>query len=487
MHTPTPWDDDPACGHLVANRYQTHYCTYERVPRLLSLDRHLTDQHDEVWALRLLQSYELWCLVLARDLREILREDGSTSESRAERNKQLRRGAAILELLDHQTELAHRFLLDDLGLEVPVSPWQRSSPSPGFVRVCDLVQRLRHDLEDGMEERPAAEFLHRFDAWAPVFSELLDGLLVEDARAEPSYEAYIQLSELSSLQTGVKAEWSPIGDAPGGISPTESPSSDEMMFIVVHQAFELWFHILLHELDSVRGALVRNPADVPEAIRRMRRVVPGQKLLIEQIHIPATMRPSDFLEFRHETQLRNGTTYERGLSPASGTESYQFREIEIIGGLAESEAYREFLRGNEDMHIRFMTPTHQERMGQANLPELFENVLRRRGIDHVMQIYQGRGARGPNHELAELADLLLEFDQFFQLWRVNHLVMVQSMIGRKSGTGHLGPEYLQETVGMGRKPASDRLLDQPQSRPRFFERLWEARTELEGEVTVDGA
>ncbi|MDX1601332.1 MAG: tryptophan 2,3-dioxygenase family protein, partial [Anaerolineales bacterium] len=155
--------------------------------------------------------------------------------------------------------------------------------------------------------------------------------------------------------------------------------------------------------------------------------------------------------------------------------------------LAESKADRECLRGNDDMHIRFMTPAHQNRMKQANLPELFEDVLRRRGINDVLQIYQGRGERRPQHDLMELADLLLEFDQFFQLWRVNHLVMVQSMIGRKSGTGHLGPEYLQETVGMGSKPASERLLDQPQSRPRFFERLWEARTELEGEVTVDGA
>lgn len=487
MHTPTPWDDDPPCGHLVANRHQTHYCTYERVPRLLSLERLITDHPDEISALRLLQSYELWWLVLARDLREVLDGDISTSESRAERKKHLRRGSAIIDLLDHQTELAHRFLLQDLQLEVPLAPWGTSSPSPGFASVHDLVQRLRQKPGQNVGGGAEDEFLHRFDALLPEFENLLEDLLVADPTTDVTYGAYLQLDELSSLQTGVKAEWSPTGQPPAGISPTDSPSSDELMFIIVHQAFELWFHILLHELDAVRAALGRDPADATRAIRRMRRVVPAQKLLIEQIHIPATMRPTDFLQFRHETQLRDGTTYERGLSPASGTESYQFREIEIVGGLAESEAYREFMHGNKDIHIRFMTPRHRERMEQASLPELFEAVLGRRRIDDVIQIYQGRGGRGPDHELAELADLLLEFDRFFQLWRVNHLVMVQSMIGKKSGTGHLGPEYLQETVGMGTKPAQERLLDQPQSRPRFFERLWEARTRMEREVGVEEA
>ena len=84
-------------------------------------------------------------------------------------------------------------------------------------------------------------------------------------------------------------------------------------------------------------------------------------------------------------------------------------------------------------------------------------------------------------DAADLAELLLEFDQFFQLWSVNHLTMVQSMIGRKSGTGFLGPECLKETVSMGMQGEDDRLLRMPQIRPRLFENLREVRTRMQFE------
>jgi tryptophan 2,3-dioxygenase len=97
----------------------------------------------------------------------------------------------------------------------------------------------------------------------------------------------------------------------------------------------------------------------------------------------------------------------------------------------------------------------------------------------VVEIYRSAPAPNPHADLAELADLLLEFDQFFQLWRYNHLTMVQTMIGRKSGTGFLGPEYLKETIGLGLQGEDDRPLRTPQIRPRFFEDLWEARTRMQ--------
>jgi len=165
----------------------------------------------------------------------------------------------------------------------------------------------------------------------------------------------------------------------------------------------------------------------------------------------------------------------RGLSPASGTESSQFRELEIVAGLKHSLAYQEFLHGNPHLHIRFLTPAQAVRLEQPSLPELFQQLLQQRGVQDLVEIYATDTRQS---DLAELADLLLEFDQFFQLWRMNHLTMVQSMIGRKSGTGFLGPEYLKETVGMGIQGEDDRLLPTPQMRPRFFEDLWEVRTRM---------
>lgn len=480
MHTPIPWDDDPECGHQVAHPFQTHYCTYERVPRLLRLKNSLTDHPDEIWALRLLQAYELWFLVMARDLEVVL---DAQLEDGVNRDKHLQRCETLVQLLDQQTDIADWALVEDLGMQVPLRPSGPATPSPGFNQVRSLTGRLR--MKGGGQA--GSLYVRRFAEWAPRFERLLTRLLSADPRVEVDFEGYVWLEELSSLQVGVKGNWAPVGQAPDGISPTEPVSADELMFIIVHQAFELWFNLILHDLDRIRELLSDEPAQVDEARRRMRRVVEAQRLLIDQIHIPRTMHPVDFLQFRHETRVQDGVKYERGLSPASGTESYQFREIEIVGGVAEDQGYQEFLHGNEDMHIRFLTPAQQRRMDQPDLPELFQNLLDRRGVGDLIEIFKPSGEDNPHADLVELAELLLEFDQFFQLWRVNHLVMVESMIGRKSGTGFLGPEYLEETVGMGQKSTQDRLLTEPQRRPRFFEELWKVRTRFQASPSTQDA
>ena len=140
-----------------------------------------------------------------------------------------------------------------------------------------------------------------------------------------------------------------------------------------------------------------------------------------------------------------------------------------MAGLRDSVAYREFLEGNEDiMHIRFVTPAQEALLEQPSMAEMFDRLVRARKIADLRLISRPSDVENPNADLAELADLLLEFDQFFQLWRMNHLTMVQRMIGRKSGTGYLGPEYLRDTVGMGMQQEDDRPLRAPQMRPRFL-------------------
>lgn len=485
MQTPIPWDDDPACGHLVAHPHQTHYCTYERVPRLLSLGLATGEHPDEIWILRLLQTYELWLLVFNRDLDELLQAPVAARSTRGDLLKNLRRCSALLQLLEHQTNLARMHLLGERGPQVRVQPWQGETPSTSLARARGQIEQLAA-ADDG-SDGDIASLTRRFEDWRQRFERLLSGLLLPEPGAEYPYDEYLQLGELTSLQNGVKADWSPVGAPPKTIAETEHVSSDELLFIVVHQAFELWFNLMLHELDAVQEQLRTEPTDLSQAKRRMQRVVDCQKLLVEQIHMPATMRPNDFLQFRHETRTHAGETQERGLSPASGTESYQFREIEIIGGLAQDQGYQELLYGNEDMHIRFLTPAQEQRLKQPSLPDLFESLLQRRGVSELSELYPPPTVDNPYDDLAQLADLLLEFDEFFQLWRVHHVMMVQSMIGQKSGTGFLGPEYLRETVGMGSKLEQKRLLDQPQRRPRFFEELWRVRTRLQGQSPLEQA
>src|SRR6266478_3276030 len=117
-----------------------------------------------------------------------------------------------------------------------------------------------------------------------------------------SYNKYLRVPELIDLQTCLS-------------SPAHH---DELLFITVHQAYELWFKQILHEIDAAIALMKEDR--VVEAVQAMRRVVEIEKLLINQIHILETMTPISFLGFRDE------------LNPASGFQSMQFREIEFASG-----------------------------------------------------------------------------------------------------------------------------------------------------------
>ncbi len=479
-----PWQSDPDCGHQVVCEYQTHYCTYIRAPKLLSLQTPISGHQDELLFILAFQAYELWFRVLTNDLNKVIKGIVSPELETFEPIKLLNRSSKIMSLLNRQTELATILFLKDIRLELSLVPLGDGSHSFQLTRLAQQTSRLRAML--GSADQPPSphllavqDFLLRYDAWIRRFEDLLSGCIAPEVTGAPRYPDYLALRELTALQTGVKGEWIAEGECPKTHTLTDPVSPDELLFIVVHQAFELWFRAILHEMDKIVH-LLRLPApDVASASQRMKRVVGIQHLLADQILIPATMLPMDFLKFRAQTDLIDQVRYERGLSPASGTESYQFREIEILGGLKGSVAYREFLRGTSHSHTRFLTPAIQARLHQPSLPELFDALLEHRGVGSLLRIFRPADSPNPNADLAELADLLLEFDQYFQLWRVNHLTMVQSMIGRKSGTGFLGPEYLKETTGMGMQAEDDRIYATPQVRPRFFERLWEARTRMQ--------
>src|ERR1044071_2337341 len=132
-----------------------------------------------------------------------------------------------------------------------------------------------------------------------------------------SYNKYLRVPELIDLQTCLS-------------SPAHH---DELLFITVHQAYELWFKQILHEIDA---AIVLMKSDrVAEASFALRRVVEIEKLLIKQIHILETMTPISFLGFRDE------------LNPASGFQSMQFREIEFSSGLKNESILHDFAHRSE--------------------------------------------------------------------------------------------------------------------------------------------
>ncbi|MCI0436410.1 MAG: tryptophan 2,3-dioxygenase family protein [Gemmatimonadetes bacterium] len=265
------------------------------------------------------------------------------------------------------------------------------------------------------------------------------------AAGEPrlSYASYLRIPELLRLQH----------------LESDPPQHDELLFIIIHQVYELWFRQLLHELDAVIACLDGN--DVLGAHRLTRRCIEVQRVLIEQVNILETMTPNDFLTFRDH------------LMPASGFQSAQFRAIEFLCGL-KNAAHLEHYEAGSEQHALL-----EQRLNGPTLGERFHALLGRRGFDmpvssatepsgeeaverrtrELLRIYQDPRS---HYDLFLLAEALIEFDEMFYLWRLRHIAMVERMIGAKPGTGGSeGVTYLRGTLNR-----------------KFFPELWALRTRL---------
>jgi tryptophan 2,3-dioxygenase len=258
-----------------------------------------------------------------------------------------------------------------------------------------------------------------------------------------SYNKYLRVQDLIALQDCL----------------SDPAHHDELLFITVHQAYELWFKQILHELDAAIKLMSKDR--LPAAARALQRVVEIEKLLVTQIHILETMTPISFLGFRDQ------------LNPASGFQSMQFREIEFTSGLKDKSILNEF-RSDSFASVRL-----QQRFDSTSLSEAFFGLLERRGLmtpSLVATSQPKKAYEDRTHAVLEilthfedryeefvLAEALLEHDEYFSLWRSHHIKMVERMVGAKRGTGGSeGIGYLKTT------------LDK-----KFFPELWEARTYLD--------
>jgi tryptophan 2,3-dioxygenase len=252
------------------------------------------------------------------------------------------------------------------------------------------------------------------------------------------YCSYLRLDDLLALQP-----------EPGALK-----HHDELLFILTHQAFELWFRLVLHELAAVTDLLGQdNPGYATWLMRRVNQIM---RLLIEQIHITETMAPQDFFAFR------------AALSPASGSESLQYHEIEIRSGLRDTARYRPAMEiapgppGSAAPQTRVMTAQLEAAWQQPSLRDALLALIERRGVT-LAEIYAPLD-RSRHHDLFLLAETLLEYDELFGLWRTHHRMMVERALSTATkGTGH--------TTGV-------RFLDRTLSYPHFFPELWEARATL---------
>jgi len=250
-----------------------------------------------------------------------------------------------------------------------------------------------------------------------------------------TYSSYLKVGELISLQKPL----------------SEPPAHDEMLFIVVHQAYELWFKQVLFELDALLGHLGADRL-IP-SFRLFERIMEILKLLVQQIDILETMTPVEFNRFRSKLQ------------PASGFQSWQFRELELVSG-ADASDYARFF----DLEPEWKSGI-QARAGRPDLRRVFLELLQRQTgkpvgsaeqtVDAILTVYQ---EEEKHLSLMRLCEYLLQYDEIIQLWRFRHVQMVERMIGMKTGTGgSLGVAYLRTTL-----------------EKRFFPELWQVRTRMNG-------
>lgn len=243
---------------------------------------------------------------------------------------------------------------------------------------------------------------------------------------EINYASYLRLKELLSLQT-LK-------------SSPEHP--DELLFIVVHQASELWFKLILHELSILVQRLTSY--ETLGAVETVKRVNALVRIVTAQLNALETLPPQRFAQFRGY------------LGTSSGSQSVQFRAIEAASGMRESH-FINALREHGDID-----PLIDAALARPTLQALFDELLTHEEVT-LEQVY-GEPNQRP---LQMLAEGLLEYEQGFAMWRFLHVQLVERIIGPDTtGTGGtLGSKYLQKTVSQ-----------------RFFPKLWAVRSQFFGKT-----
>jgi tryptophan 2,3-dioxygenase len=221
---------------------------------------------------------------------------------------------------------------------------------------------------------------------------------------------------------------------------------------VVHQSFELWFKQVLFELETAREAIFAGRTF--PARHYLKRVANIERMLLEHIGIIESMSPQDFLQFRGY------------LSPASGFQSVQFREIEFLSGMKEPGLIARLAESPEvrgRLERRLSEPSLWDALCallEANglpMPPGEENLEERRAS--LLKMFRDKDAFP---ELFYTAEALLTHDEMFCLWRQHHVLMVERQIGSKTGTGgSAGVAYLRTTL-----------------EKRFYPELWDLRSYL---------
>jgi len=243
-----------------------------------------------------------------------------------------------------------------------------------------------------------------------------------------------------------------------GAQRMRSDEHDEMLFVVIHQVYELWFKQLLHEVRHLQTRL--DDGDTPHVLHTLKRVLTILKVVVAQIDVLETMTPRSFLSFRDRLQA------------SSGFQSGQFRELEAVLGRRDRKVFEHYPEGTAarariaeamsrpslyDSFLHFLAKQGYDVPNEALHRDVCRPVEPSPGVQRtLLEVYRRDGAA------AQVCERLVDVDEGMQEWRYRHVKMVERTIGDKSGTGGSpGAAYLRQTLF---KPV--------------FPDLWAVRSEL---------
>jgi tryptophan 2,3-dioxygenase len=252
-------------------------------------------------------------------------------------------------------------------------------------------------------------------------------MTTEPTASKLTYATYLQIDDLLGLQ----------------VSQSDPAEHDEMLFIIIHQTYELWFKQVIHELD--RAAMLLQAGDVWAVLHTLRRVRTILKTLVGQVDIIETMTPRCFESFRNR------------LDTASGFQSMQFREFEFLLGIKRADVLKfmpQGMAGREAALVRFDAPSLGDHLNTFLAKKGFDvpaDILSRdvresyAGDERMEDILEEATRSSPDIE--QLLELLLDIDEGFQEWRFRHVQLVRRTIGDKHGTGGSpGVAFLKQTI-----------------------------------------
>jgi tryptophan 2,3-dioxygenase len=263
---------------------------------------------------------------------------------------------------------------------------------------------------------------------------------MSDHTASLTYSSYLRLDEVLGAQR------------------PRSQEHDELLFIVIHQVYELWFKQLLHEGAMLQERL--EEGDTPHALHTLKRILTILKTIVAQIDVLETMTPRQFLTFRDR------------LEAASGFQSAQFRELEALLGRRDEKVLLHYAPDSAerrriaaamerlslfDSFLRYLSTQGYDVPAEALERDVAEPLEHSPGVQSVLlAVYRDDG------EPAQVCERMIDLDEGVMEWRYRHVQMVRRTIGDKRGTGGSpGARYLATTL---LTPA--------------FPDLWAVRTEL---------